>query len=190
MDRQAPRFNRRELARMLALVGVVWLVILVGIARWQRSRPAAASAEPPLIHYPGTEEAPEQTSPNLGLRKYWFRLNEEYPSDSVYRFYQDQLEPKGWRPIVVSGPEWVRRTEKDVTRDLLAAGWISPDGLFHVDLQMMSVVHPLKDGAAMMGEEREPGIQVYVTLRRAAPPEILLQQPPTPPPPPGIVEEQ
>ncbi|MFB3881121.1 MAG: hypothetical protein ACE149_07650 [Armatimonadota bacterium] len=183
--RERQRFNRRELLGMLALVGLLWLVLLAGLARWQRGRAAPATAEPQLVHYPGTENVAEQTSANLGLRKYWFRLEEEYPSESVYRFYRDQLEPKGWRPIGAVAPQWVRRSEKDVTRDLFATGWISPDGLFHIDLQMMSVVHPAKEGSAS-GEERERGIRVYVTLRRSAPPEILLDQRPGPTP--GIIK--
>jgi hypothetical protein len=175
------KFNKRELLRMVALVAVVWVAILLGIWRWQQSRPAGAGREPQLIHYPGTEQVQEQTSPNIGLRKYWFELNEEYPSKSVYYFYQRQLEPQGWKQLGAGEPKWGRAVDGDETRDLFGAVWVSPDHLWTVDLQMMSVVKPAKSDDPLAGEERQPGIQVFVTLRRAVHAGILLQESPKSP---------
>ncbi len=168
------RSNKRELLRMVALITLAWVAILLGLTRWQRSRPANIQSEPQLIHYPGTEAAPEQTSTNLGLRKYWFRLDEEYPSKSAFYFYQEELEPKGWKRLGSREPEWARTIAKDGTRDLFDAVWVSPDRLFTLELQMMSVVKPLKGVSSLTAEEREPGIEVFVTLRRSLHPGILL----------------
>jgi len=176
------KFNKRELIRMIALIAVVWVAIVIGISRWQQSRPAGARAEPRLIHYPGTEQAPEQTGANLGLHKYWFRLNEPYPSKSVYYFYQNQLEPHGWRQLGTGEPKWVRVVETGSPRDLFEAVWLSPDNLFAVQLQMMSVVKQTTDGSALAREEREPGIKVFVTLQRAIAPGLMLQEQPKTPP--------
>jgi hypothetical protein len=168
-------FDRRRLLRMIALLAVAWAAILIGLASWQRSRPAGARAEPQLLHYPGAEQVQEQTAPNLGLRKYWFRLNEDYPSKSVYYFYQDQLEAIGWQRLGTGEPQWVRRVESNLARDLFQAVWVSPDHLFQVELEMMSLVRPANDGSSPAGQEREPGIQVFVTLRRVLHPGIIIQ---------------
>lgn len=169
------KLNRRELLRLIALVAIVWLVVLLVVARWQRGRGRTGPGEPQLIHYPGTEGLQEQTSSNLGFRKYWFALNEGYPSKSVYRFYQSKLEPQGWRPLSRGEPQWVRRPAGDEARDLLEVIWVSPDNLFQLELQMISVVNAVRQEGKVVGEEREPGIQVYVTLRRALSPEIITQ---------------
>jgi hypothetical protein len=157
-------FNKRELLRMIALVAVVWVAILFGLSKWQRSRPASRDQGPQLVHYPGTEQVEEQTSPNIGLRKYWFQLNEEYPSKSVYYFYQRQLGPQGWKLLGAAEPRWGRVVEGDE----------------RVDLQMMSVVKPVKGKDPLAGEERQPGIQAFVTLRRAMHPGLLMREPSKP----------
>jgi hypothetical protein len=170
-------FNKRDLLRTIAVVAAVWTAILFGLAKWQRGRPAGSGpgAEPQLVHYPGTEGVTEQTSTNVGLHKYWFRLNEEYPSKSVYYFYQNQLESKGWKRLGKGEPTWARLPEKDAARDLFQAVWVSPDNLFQVELQMMSVVHQVREGETASREEREPGIEVFVTQRRAVHPGIIMQ---------------
>ena len=177
MKREDSTLNKRELLRTLVLVGVAWTAILFGLAKWQGGRPAgsAPGAEPQLVHYPGTEGVTEQTSANIGLRKYWFRLNEEYPSKSVYYFYQNQLESKRWKRLGKGEPTWARLVEKGSARDLFQAEWISPDSLFQVELQMMSVVHQVREGETVSREEREPGIEVFVTQRRAVHPGIIMQ---------------
>jgi hypothetical protein len=172
MKREDSTVSKRELLRMLALVGIAWVVILYGLAKWQGSR--QAGSEPQLVHYPGTERVTEQTSANIGLHKYWFRLNEEYPSKSVYYFYQNQLEPRGWKRLGKGEPTWARLSERESARDLFQAVWISPDSLFQVELQMMSVVHQVKEGETASREEREPGIEVFVTQRRAVHPGIIM----------------
>ncbi len=163
---------------MIALLAVVWVAVVLGISGWQRTRPPGARAEPQLIRYPGTEQAPEQTSPNLGLHKYWFQLNEDYPSKSVYYFYQSQLAPQGWKQIGTGEPKWVRVIDGGNARDLLEATWVSRDNLLTLQLQMMSSVRPAKDERAFAAEEREPGIQVFVTLQRTLHPGIMLQERP------------
>ncbi len=171
------RSNRRELIRTIAVVAVIWVVILAAVARWQRGgRQAGAAREPDLLHYPGTEGIQEQTSPNLGFRKYWFTLDEDYPSKSVYQFYANELEQQGWRPLHQAEPRWVRQVARDEARDVFQAVWISPDSLFQVELEMMSVVRPVKEGDPLSGEAREPGIEVFVTLRRALLPGVILQE--------------
>lgn len=184
--------NKRELLRTVALVLAAWVALLYGLARWQASRPGGRPAgsepgsEPRLIHYPGTEGVAEQTSLNIGLRKYWFRLDEDYPSKSVYYFYRNQLEPRGWRRLGEAEPKWVRRLDKGAARDLFQAVWVSPDNLFQVELQMMSVVHQVKEREPASRERREPGIQVFVTQRRALHPGIIMQDRRHPSPADGI----
>ncbi len=174
------RFNRREFLRTVAVIAAGWVALLFLLSRWHRSsKPQPAATEPVLVHYPGYEDVEEQTSPNLGFRKYWFRLNEDYPSRSVYYFYRNLLEPEGWEALSQHEPQWVRRaTEKEV-RDLFQAIWVSPDRLFQIELEMMSEVKLVTEGDTVLSEEREPGIQVFVTLRRTLHPGIMLQ--PRPP---------
>jgi len=168
--------KRRELLQVVALVAVAWVAVLFFLTRWQRETiPTSDVREPELIHYPGTEGIEEQTSENLGFRKYWFTLNEDYPSKSVYYFYANQLEPEGWRPLHQAEPRWVRQTWKKDMRDLFQAVWVSPDSLFQIELEMMSVLHPIEQGKMTVGSEREPGIQVFVTLRRSLHPSIILE---------------
>jgi hypothetical protein len=51
--------------------------------------------------------------------------------------------------------------------------WISPDNLFRLELEMVSVVRDRRQENRVVGEEREAGIQVYVTLRRELAASIL-----------------
>jgi hypothetical protein len=168
------KFSRRELALVLGVVAIGWVAMLLLLAKWQRGRPSA-SAEPELVHYPGTEGVQEQTSENLGLRKYWFLLNEDYPSKSVHHFYQDEYKKKGWRMVSPREPQWYRRSEGGDFYDLFSAMWVSPDRLFQVELQMKSEVKAIEHGGEVVGEERAPGIRVYVTQRRVLVPTLMLE---------------
>ena len=169
------QINRREMLRAIAIATIVWVAILFVIARWQRGSSKASGSEPPLLHYPGTESVTEQTSPNLGFRKYWFTLNEDFPSKSVYLFYQRELGQKGWRRLGQREPHWMRQPAGDKARDMLGAMWVSPNNLFQLELQMVSTAKAVKQGDKIVGEERQPGIEVYVTLRRALSPGIFMQ---------------
>lgn len=169
------KFSRKELALVLGVLVVAWAAMLLGLAKWQRSR-GPRSAEPELIHYPGTEGVEEQNSENLGLRKYWFLLNEDYPSKSVYEFYREEYREKGWRLVGAREPEWYRRPDGGKYYDLFSAMWVSPDSLFQVELQMKSEVRPIAGGGGAAGEEREPGIMVYVTQRRVLVPTLMAPQ--------------
>ena len=166
---------RKELLIVLGVVLVGWMVLMAGLARWQRSRAVQrVTTEPELIHYPGTEGAEEQTSPNMSFRKYWFKLNEDYPSLSVFYFYQKQLEPKGWKLMTKGAPAWVQQQEKDKLVDVFRAVWMDPKGLFQLDLEMASTVRLAKHDLGMETQDREPGIKVYVTLRRSLLPGMLM----------------
>ncbi len=163
---------RRDFVILLGILVVGWLLLMAGLARWQRSRPVSpAAAEPPLIRYPGAESAPEQTADPTGFRRYWFHLNEDYPSLSVYNFYKQQLEGERWRPLGQGQPQWVRREDRDVSRDLFRATWISANGLFQIDLEMTSTVQVTKHDDTRV-EQRQPGMDVFVTMRRALMPGI------------------
>ncbi len=178
------QLDKRRLVRMIALVALAWVAILLVVSRLEHI--GHGEGIPRLIHYPGTEDVQEQTATNLGMRKYWFRLNEEYPSKSVYYFYQRELEPRGWKQMGQNEPKWGRTVEGGQTRDLFETLWVSPDKLWTIELQMMSVVKPVKGGGALAGEEREQGIQTYVTLRRALHPGILFQENERPPQTEGV----
>lgn len=169
------QINRRDMLRAIAIAAVIWVAILFVIARWQRESGKANRGEPPLLHYPGTENVPEQTSPNLGFRKYWFKINEDYPSKSVYLFYQRELNQRGWRRLGRSEPQWMRLATDDTARDMMGAMWVSPDNLFQLELQIVSTVKAIKQGKKTVGEERQPGLEVFVTLRRALSPGIFMQ---------------
>jgi hypothetical protein len=170
------KVDRKDLIRVVGIVAIIWVASLVLVAKWQRSaRPSDAPSEPELIHYPGYEGVPEQTAPNLGWRKYWFELNEEYPSKSVYYFYRRELDAKGWQLLGAREPDWVRRTVKDNVFDLFHAVWASPDGIFQIELEMQSSVDLIKSGDQVVAEERSPTTLVYVTLRRSLAPQLLLQ---------------
>ncbi len=170
------RPNRRELLRVVAILAAAWVLVLLVLTRLQRSgRPGPTSAEPRLVHYPGYEDVEEQTTENLSFRKYWFTLNEDYPSKSVYYFYKNLLEPQGWQPAFRGEPGWTRRMEKERARDLFHALWISPDRLFQLEVRMMSVAKLVTADGTVIAEEREPGIQVFVTQQRALHPGIILQ---------------
>jgi len=161
------RFSRKELVLTVAAMVAAWVVMLLLLAAWQRRSVSARSgSEPELIHYPGTEDAAEQTSVNIGLRRYWFSLDEAYPSKSVYRFYDREYRQRGWRRSHAGEPEWYRRSESGVFYDLFHAVWVGPDRLFQVELQMKSEVKPVREGGELVTEERVPGIKVYVTQRR------------------------
>jgi len=170
------KLNRRELIRTVAVVAAIWVAILVVAARWQgRAERAGGKSTPELVHYPGTENIEEQHSANLGFRKYWFTLNEDYPSKSVYYFYSNELEPKGWMPLHRGEPRWVRQVAKNEARDVFQAMWGSPDNLFQLQLDMMSVAKPVDEGEPLSGEAREPGIEVFVTLQRTLHPGLIMQ---------------
>jgi hypothetical protein len=173
--------HRRELTISIVVLAVAWLVLMVVLGRWQEARRARGgpAAEPKLLHYPGTEGVQEQTVANLGWRKYWFTLEEDYPSKSAFYFYRDALESQGWRPAASGEPQWYRRKGKDEDQDLFRASWISPNRLFQIDLDMASTIKANPEGGATAGEVREPGIKVYVTLHRVLGPALLA---PTAPP--------
>lgn len=181
---------RRDLMIVLGLLVVGWLVLMAGLAKLQRSRAAEnVSVEPKLIHYPGTEGVEEQTSSNLGFHKYWFQLKEDYPSLSVFYFYQKQLQPEGWKLVGTAAPNWVQQESKDELLDIFRATWLGPKGLFQLDLEMMSTVKIVPHEVGTATEQREPGIKVYVTLRRAMFPGFPMpQQDQEPTRPPGEIE--
>jgi len=159
---------------------VGWVGLMVGLHKWQKSRsPSRTVVRPDLVHYPGTEGVPEQESENLGWRKYWFTFGEDYPSKTVYQFYQREMASQGWRLMPDREPEWIRRESKGKARDVFRATWLSPDRLYQLDLDMVSVAKVTREGDRVVSEEREPGMQVYVTLRRVMIPGMLL--PPTQP---------
>ena len=167
--------HRRELFLVIIAVCLAWLAIVIGLSKWQQShRRTGAGAEPNLPHYPGTESVQEQTAPSLGWRKYWFTLNEDYPSKSAFYFYRNQLEPQGWRRTPEAEPQWLRPKSKEEAQDLFHATWVSPNRLFQIDLDMVSSVTLLREGDHIVGEERKPGIKVYVTLRRVLTPSLLM----------------
>ena len=170
---------RRELLVALGILLVGWLGLVVVLGKWQQSRAGQkAAAEPQLPRYPGTESLPEQTSPNLGFHRYWFKLNEDYPSLSAFYFYQNELEPDGWRLAGEAQPRWVRQKDKDQWRDLFRATWLDPKHLFQIDLEMMSTAKAVGQVGQVsnLPEEREPGLQVYVTLRRTMLPAYITRE--------------
>jgi len=168
--------NRRELFRVVVIVAIGWVAVMLLLTKWQRAtRARHGSAEPELVHYPGTEDIEEQTSENLGFRKYWFRLNEDYPSRSVYYYYRNHLESAGWQHPVPGEAQWIRQWAKDKAYDVLRALWLSPDGLFQLEIEMKSEVEFVRRDGQVVHEDREPGIEVYVTQRRALHPGIMMQ---------------
>ena len=170
------KLRRRELIRTVAVVAAIWVAILVVASRWH-GKVGGANGEraPALVHYPGTESIEEQTSENTGFRKYWFTLNEDYPSKSVYYFYKNELEPKGWVPLHKGEPQWVRQVAKNEARDVFQGMWGSPDNLFQLQLDMMSVSRPADEDQPLSGEVRDPGIKVYVTLQRTLHPGLIMR---------------
>lgn len=174
--------SRKELLRVLGVILLAWVILLLALGKWQqRQAPERVGAEPELVHYPGTEGIQEQLAPNLGFRKYWFRLNEDYPSKSVFYFYQNEMGAKGWQLVSGGEPQWRRRESKDEIADLFHATWLSPDRLFQLDVEMVSRVKLTRQGPEMANEEREPGIRVYVTLRRVSMPGLMVPGPPKEP---------
>jgi hypothetical protein len=174
------RISRREIFLGIGVVLLAWVLLLVALSRWQAGRPPKRGAvQPELVHYPGTEDVPEQESENLGWRKYWFTLNEPYPSTSVYQFYRREMEAQGWRLVPEREAEWVTQETDEGRRDLFHATWLAPDRLYQMDLDMMSVVKEKREGDRVVSALREEGIKVFVTLRRVMMPGLLL--PPTAP---------
>lgn len=173
--------SRKELLRVLGVILLAWVILLLALGKWQQRQAPSRAAEAELVHYPGTEGIQEQLSPNLGFRKYWFRLNEEYPSKSVFYFYQNEMGAKGWQLVSGGEPQWRRQESKDEITDLFDAMWVSPDRLFQLELEMASHVKLLRNGSDMPSEEREPGIRVYVTLRRVNMPGLMVPGPPKEP---------
>jgi len=170
------KVKRWELLRTVAVVAIVWMAILVAASRWQgRAGRVGGKGGPGLVHYPGTKGIEEQHSQNLGFRKYWFTLDEDYPSKSVYYFYRDELEPKGWIPLHRGVPRWVRQFAKHERRDVFMAIWGSPDNLFQIQLDMMSVARLVDEEEPLLGEARDPGIQVFVTLQRTLHPGLIMR---------------
>ena len=176
--------NRRELIVAILVVVVGWIALMVVLGKWQNRQ--AVERGPALPHYPGTESVKEQLVPNLGWRKYWFTLDQDYPSTAVYQFYQSELAPKGWRRIGTT-PTWVRVPGKDKMSDLFQTVWVSADRVYEIDLQMVSTADVTIRGAAVTSEKRRPGMQVYVTLRRSTGP-WLLQPGKQGAPPPGAID--
>jgi hypothetical protein len=183
-------WRRRDILKAMLLLAVAWVLVVIGVSHWQRR--ASPPREPKLIHYPGTESVTEQVVPNLGYRKYWFHLDEEYPSTSVYRFYRKALAAEGWRFAWGEEPRWERRMEKGKAQDLFMAGWVSRDGLFEITLQLLSTVKVTSDDGDVISEERAPGMDVYVTMRRVLVPWGFGEEKPNAgpqvPPVPGAVE--
>jgi len=166
---------RRDVLLAMAAMLLAWLALMMALGRWQRgAAQRRPPAEPELIRYPGAENAPEQVSPNLGFRKYWFHLREDYPSESVFSFYQRTLEERGWRLVGQRRPDWVRRQEKDRAWDQFDATWVDPTRLFQLDLQMVSALTAVGPGEGREARGREPGIEVFVTQRRVSAPALLL----------------
>ena len=149
------------------IVIIVWVAIMIGLSRYQSTR------IPPLLHYPGTESAKEQLVPNLGWRKYWFTLDQGYPSTAPYDFYAKALVAKGWWLANRYTPAWYRKDGKEEASDLFAATWVSPDKVYQIDLQMASKVHLKREGKRVTSEVRDRGIAVYVTLRRSIGPWLV-----------------
>jgi hypothetical protein len=169
-------FNRRDMLIAFAVLGLVWALLLAGLVRWQRgAAQRRPTNEPEFIHYPGTENIEEQTSANLGFRKYWFTLNEDFPSTSVYLWYKNELEQKGWKPVSAREPRWTRHVAGKEARDIFQAMWISPDNLFQLETELVSIARPADEDNPLLGEQRDEGIQVFVTLRRALHPSIIMQ---------------
>lgn len=159
--------QRRELLIVMALLVVGWMLAMGMLGRWQASRDQRRGSQPELPRYPGTETAEEQTSPSIGLRKYWFRVAEDYPSDSVYRFYRRELEGKGWRLVRnATRSGWTRQRQGEVLLDVFRAIWLDAKGLFQVELEMTSTVRQREGDLGQLVQEREPGMKVYVTMRR------------------------
>jgi len=179
--------NRRQLFVVIAVICAAWVGLVVGLSRWQQSHHAARpSAEPDFPHFPGTEGVAEQTSPNLGWRKYWFHLNEDYPSKSVLNFYQQEMATGGWRLVGSQLPQWHRRNGDEEAYDVLEATWVAPNRLFQLDLQMLSRVALVRQAEEVVSEDRAQGIEVYVTLRRVLAPGLIVPQAAPSPPRPGI----
>lgn len=167
--------SRREILLVLGTALLTWVLVLVVLSRWQAARrPDLARQEPELVHYPGTEGVAEQESENLGWRKYWFTLDEPFPSTSVYEFYRNEMERRRWRLVPGRAPTWVRQESREGARDLFHATWLSPDRLYQLDLDMVSLVRQRRESGRVVSETREPGIRVYVTLRRVVMPGLLL----------------
>jgi len=180
-------FNRTQLFIMIAIVCAAWVGLVLGLSRWQQSTRAARSpVEPELPDFPGTEGVAEQTSPNLGWRKYWFHLNEDYPSKSPLNFYQAEMVSRGWVLAGSQLPQWHRRSGDEEAYDVLEATWVAPDRLFQLDLQMLSRVALVAQAGEVLGEDRAPGIEVYGTLRRVLAPGLIVPQSPPPGPRSGI----
>jgi hypothetical protein len=151
----------------VVIVLIVWVGVMIGLSHYQSAR------IPPLLHYPGTESVKEQLVPNLGWRKYWFKLDQDYPSTAAYDFYAKALVPKGWWLANRVAPGWYRKDEKGKVSDVFTATWVSPDRIYQVDLQMASIVHPKREGKRVISETRDPGLLVYVTMRRSMGPWLL-----------------
>ncbi len=165
--------NRAEFIRAVLLLCLVWVLITIGLAAWQRrSQPLG----PPLLHYPGTESVTEQTVPTLASRKYWFQLREDYPSLSVFTFYQQALAARGWHSTWTVTPTWQRVPGEGQANDVFEAAWISPDRVYQLQLQMVSTVTVTKAGESTT-EVRQPGIKVYVTQMQSVGPWLLEQKP-------------
>lgn len=166
---------RRELLIAVSIVAVGWVMLMVGLAKWQHGNASRRVAvEPEFAHYPGTEDVQEQTSPSLGLRKYWFMLHEDFPSQSVFYFYEKELGAQGWRLVGKASPQWRRQTSRERTADVFRATWLDPKGLFQLDLEMVSPITAVKHELSIVTEEREPGMRVYVTMRRALAPGLVM----------------
>lgn len=179
--------SRKQLLLMIAVVCAAWVGLVLGLSRWQQShRAARPSAEPYFPHFPGTEDVAEQTSPNLGWRKYWFHLNEDYPSKSVLNFYQHEMDAQGWLLVGNQQPQWHRRNGEEEAYDVLEATWVAPNRLFQLDLQMLSRVTLVRQAEEVLSEDRARGIEVWVTLRRVLAPGLIVPQPARSPPRSGI----
>ncbi len=157
--------RRRDILKAMVAMALVWALLVVGASQWQRR--ASRPNEPKLLHYPGTESVQEQVVANLGYHKYWFHFGEEYPSTRVYQFYRKELAEQGWRFAWGEEPRWERRMGKGKAQDLFMAGWVSRDGLFEITLQLLSEVKLKTADGDIISEQRAPGMEVYVTLRRS-----------------------
>ena len=157
----------REIAIVTAVLAIGWIALMIGLSRLQNRTPQESSL-PQFPHYPGTETIQEQVmSGATDIRKYWFFFNEDYPATTVYRWYQKQLTGEGtWFHPGSSEPTWVRTQQKDKSVDVFTAVWLSQDKLFEIDLEMVSTVPIMKQYGETIVKSRDPGMKVYVTLRR------------------------
>jgi len=161
--------SRREILRAIIVLCLIWIAVTVVLARWQKG-------SPPLLHYPGTESMPEQTVPNMGTRRYTFALHEDYPSLTAFRWYQQALAARGWKPLFQGEPGWRREVRGDTAQDVFTALWVSPNRVYQLQLQLLSTAKLTRAGDRVISETREPGLYAVVSQQRSMGPWLLEQE--------------